>query len=201
MSKEQLKTLSDEDILAAAEQIIADELQKSMETVAEPISAEGSESEEDKKKKELEKGCGDMSMDLKKSQADIEGKETGGLAPSVQGNLGSDESSQGGSESEANKNSKKHLMQEGDPKSEGGAKATETQTGDSEDEANKGKNKKHLMKDGDPASEGGATATETQQGSSQDEANKGQMFDLMKKSLVEMSKAIKAINARLAAIS
>ena len=91
-------------------------------------------------------------------------------------------------------------MQEGDPKSEGGAKATETQTGDSEDEANKGKNKKHLMKDGDPASEGGATATETQQGSSQDDANPKAVVNMLRKSVIELTKLVKAQSARIAAL-
>jgi len=105
MSKEQLKTLSDEDILAAAEQIIADEqaaIAKSMEMPAAEAAAPEM-SDEEMKKKELEKGCEDMGMDVKKSQADIEGKETGGLAPSVQGNLPGPQGSQGGSEDEANK--------------------------------------------------------------------------------------------------
>jgi len=56
------------------------------------------------------------------------------------------------------------------------------------------------MKDGDPATEGGGSDGQGQQGSSQDEANKGQMFDLMKKSLVEITKALKTLNARVVAM-
>lgn len=217
MSKEQLKTLSDEDILAAAEQIIVEELNKSQseeakeaqvgkkltEAVDEMAEMESDEAVDEHKKKmhkeSMEKGCEDMGMDVKKSQSDLEGKETGGLAPSVQGDkaaLAAGTTSKGGSETEANKGN--HIENKS-PSEEGGSPSKETQTGDSEEEANK-KAKKHLMKDGDPAAEGGGSDGRGQTGSSQDEANKGQMFDLMKKSIVELSKAVKALNTRISSL-
>lgn len=218
MSKEQLQTLSNDDILAAAEQIIAQEevIQKSekeenlgkkmadaVDKIAEGEAKEEVEDHEDKMhKKDKSKKEDEMKeKEMKKSQADIEGKETGGLAPSVQGSLAdAGNGSEGGSEDQANPKSKKHLMQEGDPASEGGKESKATQEGDSEEEANK-KAKKHLMRENaDPSAEGGGSDGRGQTGSSQDQANQGQMFNLMKKSLETLAKSVAFLNSKVEAL-
>jgi len=235
MNEADIKDVSDSELLAAAEEIIKKSLASGLagnddeklgntqgKMPEEGQGSTGSAPQEANSKNKKKDGADIMGTDVKKSQADIEGKETGGLAPSVQGDHAAEQKgngAKGGSEQEANPNSKtrgdaslsgagasdhgtekfKEGELSGDGKNKNKAKGP-TQDGDSQEEANEGS---HTQQAGEKkvGSEGGAGSShETQTGDSQDEANDsslkpGEDSNLSKsKEVKELTKMVKALN-------
>lgn len=216
LNQDSIRDVSDSELLAVAEEIIQSEIRKSKDSGLEgkaddalgetqgKMSEEGQGStgsapqEANEKNKKTKDGADIMGSDkMNKSQADIEGSETGGLAPSVQGDHAAEEKgngSIGGSEMEANPNSrirgdaslsgagasdtgqKPYSESDNSKQQNKNKKKDGTQEGDSQDEANddsKLQADKALGGESQAFPKGGSSESHaTQSGESQDEANK-----------------------------
>jgi hypothetical protein len=178
LDAENLKEISDSELLAVAEQIIQEDIKKSQasglegndedEKLGETQGKMPESGQEDKGSAPQEANPKNKKKDeseMKKSQEAIEGKETGGLAPSVQGMLPEQGGgSKGDAQDEANPKALAPKPSEEEAKNKNKEKKP-TQDGDAQDEANQASQKPSVPQGG--SSEGHPT----QQGDSQSEAN------------------------------